>query len=131
VIALVNTTAADLEKNAPDTLRRIKAGKAPYRDPTNPGLYALVYAMNTTIVAHADNILMVGVNYKGKTDVTDKPYHDEIVQGALKNGTGWVDYVYMHPVETNLYYKTRYYRLTRGSDGVEYIVCSGNYKRCE
>jgi polar amino acid transport system substrate-binding protein len=131
VIELVNTTAAALEKNAPDTLRRINAGEAPYRDPANPGLYAFVYTTNMTIVAHADNIWMVGVNYKGKTDVAGKPFHDEIVQGALKNGTGWVEYVYMHPVQTNLYYKTTYYRLIRGSDGVQYIVCGGNYKRCE
>jgi len=66
--------------------------------------------MNLTIVAHADNILMVGVNYKGKTDVAGKPFRDDILAGALKNGIGWVDYVYLNPVQTNLYYKTAYYR---------------------
>ncbi len=74
---------------------------------------------------------LVGTNFKGKTDVTGKPYRDEILEGALKNGTGWVDYVYMHPVQTNLYYKTTYYRLTQGSDGNSYIVCSGNYESCQ
>jgi len=128
---LVNTTAAALQKNASDTLRRINDGEAPYRNKTDPGLYAFVYTTNETIVAHADNIMIVGVNFKGKTDVSGKLFHDEIVQGALKNGTGWVDYIYMHPVQTNLYYKTTYYRLVEGSDGVQYIVCSGNYKRCE
>ncbi len=131
VIALVDTTAAALEQNTLDTLRRINAGEAPYRDPTNPGLYVFVFNTNMTIVAHADNIMQVGVNFKGKTDVTGKPFRDEIYEGALKNGTGWVDYVYLHPVQTNLYYKTAYYRLTRGSDGAQYIVGSGNYKLCE
>jgi polar amino acid transport system substrate-binding protein len=131
VIALVDTTAAALAQNTTDTIRRINAGEAPYRDPTNPGLYVFVYDTNTTMVADADNIMMVGVNYRGKTDVTGKPFRDEIYEGALANGTGWVDYVYLHPVQTNLYYKTAYYRLTRGSDGAQYIVCSGNYKRCE
>ncbi len=130
VVSLVNTTAAAIEKNAPDTFRRINTGDAPYRDPENPALYAFVYDTNLTIIAHADNILLVGVNFKGKTDVTGKLFHDDIIAGALKNGTGWVDYVYMNPVQTNLYYMTTYYRLTRGSDGNSYVVCSGNYKRC-
>lgn len=131
VVELVNTTTAAIEKNASDTFRRINAGEAPYRNTEDPALYAFVYDENLTIVAHADNIQVVGKNFKGKTDVTGKPFRDEILEGALKNGTGWVYYVYMHPVQTNLYYKTTYYRLTQGSDGKSYIVCSGNYKLCQ
>jgi polar amino acid transport system substrate-binding protein len=131
VIALVDTTAAAMEQNTSDTLRRINVGEAPYRDPTNPGLYVFVFNTNMTVVSHADNIMQVGVNFKGKTDVMGKPFRDEILEGAMANGTGWVDYVYLHPVQPNLYYKTAYYRLTRGSDGAQYIVSSGNYKRCE
>ncbi|MDD4454384.1 MAG: transporter substrate-binding domain-containing protein [Candidatus Methanomethylophilaceae archaeon] len=131
VIALVNTAAAAIEKNAPDTFRRINAGEAPYRDPEDPALYVFVYDTNVTMVAHADNIQLVGTNFKGKTDVTGKPFRDEIVAGAQENGTGWVEYVYVNPVETNLYYKTTYYRLTRGSDGNSYVVCSGNFKPCD
>ena len=129
VVKLVNTTAAAVEKNASNTFRRVNAGDAPYRDAKDPALYTFVYDENLTIVAHADNIQLVGMNFKGKTDVTGKLFRDEILEGALKNGTGWVDYVYMHPVQTNLYYKTTYYRLTNGSDGKSYIVC--NYKRCD
>jgi polar amino acid transport system substrate-binding protein len=131
VVELVNTTAEAVENDASDTFRRINSGEAPYRNPEDPSLYAFVYDVNMTIVAHADNIQLVGENFKGKTDVTDKPFRDDILEGALKNGTGWVDYVYMHPVQTNLYYKTTYYRLTQGSDGNSYIVCSGNYKNCQ
>lgn len=130
-VDLVNSTAAALETNASDTIWRINAGKAPYRDPTDPGLYAFIYSVNQTIVAHANDIMLVGIDCRGKTDVTGKPFHDEILEGALKNKTGWVDYVYMHPVQPNLYHKTAYYRLTEGSDGLQYIVCSGNYKLCE
>lgn len=130
VMALVNTTAQAIGTNAPDTFLRINAGEAPYRDPENPALYVFVYDANATMVAHADNIQLVGINYRGKTDVTGRPFRDEIVAGALKNGTGWVDCVYLNPVQQNLYYKTTYYRLTRGSDGASYVVCSGNFKRC-
>ncbi len=131
VIALVNTTAMGIEKNATDTFRRINAGEAPYRDPEDPGLYAFVYNTNVTMVAHADNIRLVGTNLTGRTDVAGKPFRDEIRDGALENGTGWVEYVYVNPGQANLYYKTTYYRLTTGSDGNSYVVCSGNFKRCE
>jgi polar amino acid transport system substrate-binding protein len=63
--------------------------------------------------------------------VTGFPFRDAIRTGALENGIGWVEYVYKHPVQTNLFYKNSYYRLTQGSDGVSYIVGSGNYKHCE
>lgn len=131
VMELVNTTATAIEKNASDTFRRINAAEEPYRNPKDRGLYVFVYDTNMTVVANADNIRLVGTNVKGKTDVTGKPYRDEIYAGAMKNVTGWVDYVYMHPVKTNLYNKNTYYRLTQGSDGNSYIVCSGNYKSCQ
>ncbi len=128
VMALVNTTAAAIEANASDAFLHINAGQAPYKDPANPGLYAFVYDINVTMVAHADNPSMVGVNYQGKTDVTGKPFRDLIVAGALDNGTGWVEYVYINPAQTNLYYKITYYRLVAGSDGNQYVVCAGNYE---
>jgi len=131
VVALVEATAASIAANAPDTLQRINQREAPYRDPKDPGLYVFVYDADTTMVAHADNTRLVGVNFRGKVDVAGTPLHDQIRAGALKNGTGWVDYVYLHPTQPNLYHKSAYYRLTRGSDGNSYIVASGNYKRCE
>ncbi len=130
IINLVNITAEAIKKNATDTFRRINAQEPPYRDPKNPALYAFIYDTNVTIVAHADNIRLVGVSYKGKTDVSGKPFRDEIVTGALANGTGWEEYIYINPVETGLFYKITYYRLTRGSDGKLYIVSSGNFKGC-
>ncbi|MDG6256777.1 MAG: cache domain-containing protein [Methanomicrobiaceae archaeon] len=129
-MALVNTTAADIERNASETFRRINAGEVPYRDPEDPALYVFAYDTNTTMVAHAENILLIGDNFTGKTDVTGKPFRDEIVAGALENGTGWVEYVDSSPAEPTLYSTTTYYRLTEGSEGNSYIVCSGNFKEC-
>jgi polar amino acid transport system substrate-binding protein len=131
VMDLVATTARDIGKNAPETIRRINAGDAPYRDPVNPALYVFVLDTNVTVVAHADNIQVVGFNQRGKTDVTGKPFRDEIVEGALAHGTGWEDYVYSNPVEAGVYRKTAYYQLVRGSDGNSYVVSSGTYKGCE
>jgi polar amino acid transport system substrate-binding protein len=130
VVALVNRTAADIQKDAPGTFQKINAGQNPYRDAGTPELYVFVYDSNETFVAHGSNVRLVGVNYQRKTDVTGKPVHDEIRSGAQKNGTGWEEYVYISPVQTNLYYKHTYYSQVAGSDGKSYIVAAGNFKRC-
>ena len=130
VMNLVNTTAAAIGTNASDTFRRITAAEAPYKDAADPALYVFVFDSNVTIVAQADNPRQVGANFRGKTDVTGKPFRDELVAGALRNGSGWVDYVFSNPTETGLYAKTSYYRMTTGSDNKTYIVASGRYKVC-
>ncbi|MCX6698705.1 MAG: cache domain-containing protein, partial [Methanomicrobiales archaeon] len=130
VVSLVNRTALAIGKDAPGTFRQINAGEVPYRAAENPTLYVFVYDTDETVVAHAENPLLIGFNTRGKSDVTGKPFHDEILAGALKNGTGWEEYVYINPVQTNLYYKATYYQLTKGSDGKSYIVCSGNFRPC-
>lgn len=128
VIDLVNTTASQLENDAPGTIAKINAGQAPYIDPVNPSLYAFAYDTTVTMRAHATNLLLVGVNFKGKTDAAGKAFRDEIIRGALAHGTGWEDYIYTKPDQSGLYYKTTYYKLTNASDGKQYVVCAGRYK---
>jgi polar amino acid transport system substrate-binding protein len=131
VMNLVNLTASAIEQNASDTLTRIAAAEAPYRDPVNPALYVFVFDTNVTVVSQAYNPSQIGVNFHGKTDVTGNAFRDEIVSGALENGTGWADYVFNNPAEPGLFYKTSYYRRVQGSDNTTYIVGSGTYKGCE
>jgi polar amino acid transport system substrate-binding protein len=128
VVALVEQTAQAIRQNATDAFLHINAGDALYKSTQYKGLYVFAYDTNVTMVAHADNILLVGVNFHGKTDVAGTPFRDQIIQGALSSGTGWVDYVYSNTAQTNLYYKTTYFQLVTGSDGVQYMVCSGNFK---
>jgi polar amino acid transport system substrate-binding protein len=130
VMNLVNSTVAAFRENVSDTVRRINSGEAPYRDTENRALYVFVFDTNVTSVAQANNPQLVGLNRHGKTDVTGKPYRDEFVNGALKNGSVWVDYVFTHPVEPGLFNKTAYCRSVRGSDGKTYIVVSGYYTPC-
>ena len=130
VMQLVNFTATAIEADVAGTFAAINAGEYPYKNHVQQGLYVFVYDTNLTMVADADNIKLVGVNCRGKTDVTGKPFRDEIVAGALQNGSGWVEYLYINPVETGLYLKKTYYQLVQGSDGQQYVVCSGTYKRC-
>jgi len=48
-------------------------------------------------VAHAANPMLVGASLKGKGNVSGKMFRDEIVEGALENGTGWEEYIYINP----------------------------------
>ncbi|MBN1455801.1 MAG: transporter substrate-binding domain-containing protein [Methanomicrobia archaeon] len=130
VIQLVNLTATAIETDVHGTFHEINLGEDPYKNRTHQELYIFVYDTNVTMVADADNIKLVGVTCSGKTDVTGKPFRDEIVAGALQNGSGWVEYLYINPVETGLYLKKTYYQLIRGSDGQQYVICCGVYKRC-
>jgi hypothetical protein len=49
----------------------------------------------------------------------------------LKKGEGKENFIYSTPDATGLYYRTAYYRLTRGSDGREYIVSCIDYKKTD
>ena len=127
-VNLVNRTAGDLRTDAAGTIQKINLGQAPYKDPDNSALYAFVYNTQVVMVAHATNPLLVGVSFAGKTDVAGKPFRDEIVQGALSNGSGWVDYIYTKADQSGLYYKSTYYLLVEGSDSEQYVVCAGRFK---
>lgn len=128
VTGLVNQTAADIAIDAQGTIRNINAGLPPYRSSEKPDLYVFVYDTGVNIVAHADNIRMVGLNYQNKTDVAGNPFRDHIVKGALANGTGWEDYIYSSLVESGLFWKTTWYQLVTGSDGKQYVVCAGMFR---
>lgn len=128
VTSLVNQTATHMESDAVGTIQKINDQEAPYKDPEMASLYSFVYDIDLTVVAHATNANIVGVNFKGKTDAAGKAFRDEILAGALESGTGWVDYIYTKPDKSGLYQKITYYKLTTGSNGKQYIVCSGRYK---
>ena len=130
VTGLVNFTVRAIENDAPGTLARINAGEHPFWDRENRALYVFVYDTSLTIVAEADNPLLVGVNMQGKTDIAGTPFRDRIREKALAKGSGWVEYIWMIPEENGIYTKSAYFRLVTGSDGIRYIVASGMYTPC-
>ena len=128
VVQLVEKTAGDIEADAPGTIRKINAGESPYRDKDRSDLYVYVFDKYVTEAANASNPAVVGRNLKGVPDMAGKLFRDAIVDGALKNGTGWEDYVFTMPGKIGLFYKSVYYKLVTGSDGKQYIVCVGRYE---
>jgi len=128
VIQLAEKAAADIAADTGGTFRKINAGESPYRDKDRPDLYVYVFDKYVTEAANANNASVVGRNLKGVPDMAGRLFRDNIVEGALKNGTGWEDYVFTMPGKIGLFYKSVYYKLVTGSDGKQYVVCVGRYK---
>lgn len=128
VIQLVENTAKDIITDAPGTIGKMDSRSAPYLDKANPELYVYIYDNGCKEVANASNPSLKGRNFKGVPDIAGKLFRDNIVDGALKNGSGWEDYVFTMPGQIGLFYKSAYYRLATGNDGKQYIICSGLYK---
>jgi polar amino acid transport system substrate-binding protein len=124
-INLVDRTALDLQADGPGTLARINQGLAPYKDATNSSLFTYVYDKQAVIIANADDQSLTNISLSGKTDVAGKKYHDEIIKGAIENGTGWVDYIYTRPDQDGLYLRTVYYKMVTASNAVQFVVCCG------
>ncbi len=130
VMDLVNLTAAAIATDAQGTIASIHAGESPYRDPVDSELYVFVFDTKVNLMANAVNTANTGKNLAGTTDVFGYPFRDEMIEGAVQNGTGWVSYVYSNPNSLGLYQKMSYYQLVNGSDGIEYVVGAGRYRIC-
>jgi polar amino acid transport system substrate-binding protein len=126
IMDLVNSTSADIERNASGTFINISAGAYNFKD--NPDIALFVIDTKALVMAHSSRPGLVGFNEINRADVSGKRFIEAMVVGALKNGEGLEDYIYSDPNKTGLYYKTAYYRLARGSDGQEYIVGCIDYK---
>jgi polar amino acid transport system substrate-binding protein len=128
VTQMVDNTVKDIAADTPGTISKMNSRSAPYLDKAHPELYAYIYNSDVTEVANASNPAEVGRSLKGVPDIAGRLFRDNIVDGAIKNGSGWEDYVFTMPGQIGLFYKSAYYKLAAGSDGKQYIVCSGLYK---
>lgn len=126
IMDIVNKTSEDVGRNASRTFMNISAGGSSYKDNTDIALF--VIDTKAIVMAHSSRPELVGSNETNRADVSGKKFIEAIVTGALKNGVGQEDYIYSDPNKTGLYYKTAYYRLTKGSDGREYIVGCIDFK---
>jgi len=128
VIGLVELTAAKMAEDAPATIAAIVAAEHPFKNKDDGARYVFVYDTEVTMVAHPKAVL-VGKSYKGKPDVKGKKFRDEIVAGAVADGSGWVDYSYTKPGDKGIHAKKTYFTLCEGSDGKTYVICSGMYAK--
>lgn len=126
IMDLVNKTSVDIERDAQGVFANISANVSPYND--SPEVVFFVLDTKANVMAHSSRPELVGSNEMSRADVSGKRFIEAIVTGALRNGGGHEDYIYSSPDRIGLYYKTAYYKLTKGSDGQDYIVGCFDYK---
>lgn len=126
IMEIVNRTSEDVGRNASSAFMNISAGGRSYK--ADPDIALFVIDTKAIVMAHSSRPELVGSNETNRADVSGKKFIEGIVTGALKNGAGQEDYIYSDPNRTGLYYKTAYYRLTKGNDGREYIVGCIDFK---
>ena len=87
-------------------------------------LYAFVYDLNMTVLAHPKKPELIGKNDR---DVKDWPggklYRREIQEAALTKSRGWVDYEHINYANKAVEPKSTYFERTD-----DLIVCAGAYK---
>jgi polar amino acid transport system substrate-binding protein len=125
---MVTDTVTAMKKDAPGVIEKIKKSEHPFVNKDDKALYAFIYDMEVNMVAHPKAEL-VGQNFKDKPDVKGKKFRAAIVEGAKAKGSGWEDYMYQKPGESGMFEKKAYFEKVKASDGKEYVVVSGNYKK--
>jgi len=88
--------------------------------------YLFAYDMNLNVLLVAAFPENEGKNQTGKKDSNGKLYHDEFVKVVQSKGSGWVDYMFPKPGQTEPSQKWTYVKKVT-MDGVPGLVASGFY----
>lgn len=106
------------EKKAFDEFTNNRTGQFKDND-----LYIFVVDLQGLTAAHGGNQQLVGQGMFNLRDAGGKFFIKDMVDGALKAGSGWSDYKWAHPETKKVYEKSSYFQ--RAGD---YVVGCGIYK---
>jgi len=88
--------------------------------------YLFVYDFKSNVLFNAAFPEREGTNTTGQKDANGKLFHHDFIQMAKSNGSGWVNYMFPKPGQTQASQKWAYVRgLNLG--GVPSLVASGFY----
>lgn len=121
--ALVDKAAAliDSQGKAAFSGFRIKGSEWYHGD-----TYLFVYDQNANVLLNPAFPAREGTNVHGQKDANGKAFHDAMIETAKTNGSGWVDYMFLRPGQTQPSHKWTYVKAVR-IDGVPGLVGSGFY----
>ncbi|QGZ58967.1 cache domain-containing protein [Paraburkholderia acidiphila] len=88
--------------------------------------YLFVYDLNANVLLNPAFPSREGTNVHGQKDTNGKLFHDAMIQTAQTTGSGWVDYMFLRPGQTQPSHKWTYVKAVR-IDGVPGLVGSGFY----
>lgn len=88
--------------------------------------YLFVYDLKSNVLLNAAFPVREGSNTTGQKDANGKLFHHEFIQVAESKGSGWVDYMFPKPGQTQPSRKWAYVKAVK-VDGVPSLVASGFY----
>ena len=121
--ALVNKAVALIDKNGKAAFAEFrKKGSEWFHDDT----YLFSYDMNANVLLSPAFPAREGTNVHGQKDAKGKLFHDEIIRAAQSRGSGWIDYMFPKPGQTEPSQKWTYVKRVI-IDGVPGLIGSGFY----
>jgi cytochrome c len=119
--ALVNKAAALIESKGKASFPEFrKKGTEWFSGDT----YLFVYDLKSNVLFNAAFPAREGTNTTGQKDANGKLFHHEFIQVAKSKGSGWVDYMFPKPGQTQPSQKWAYVKAVK-VDGVPGLVGSG------
>jgi acetylornithine deacetylase/succinyl-diaminopimelate desuccinylase-like protein len=123
-------TVALVERAAALVDRQGKAAFAEFRKPGTEWFdgdtYLFAYDTKGNVLLNPAFPKREGTNVSGQKDVNGKAFHDELLKTAATAGSGWVDYAFPKPGQTQPSHKWTYVKRVT-VDGVPGLVGSGFY----
>jgi cytochrome c len=123
IVALVEKAAARVEREG-------KAAFADFRKKDSEWFhgdtYLFVYDLQSNVLLNAAFPQREGTNTTGQKDKEGKLFHEEFIKTAKSKGSGWVDYAFPKPGQTQPSKKWAYVKAVN-VDGVPGLIASGFY----
>jgi signal transduction histidine kinase len=110
-----------------------KEGKTAFVEFRKPGsewfhgtTYLFAYDFKANVLLNPAFPAREGTNVAGQKDASGKAFHDEMIRTAQTRGSGWVDYSFPKPGQTQPSKKWTYVKRIQ-LDGVPGLIASGFY----
>jgi len=121
--ALVNKAAALIESKGKAIFPELRKKDSEW---FHGDTYLFVYDLKSNVLFNAAFPAREGTNTTGQKDANGKLFHHEFIQMAESKGSGWVDYMFPKPGQTQPSRKWAYVKAVK-VDGVPSLVASGFY----
>jgi cytochrome c len=121
--ALVDKAATLIDSKGKDAFSefRIKGSEWFHGD-----TYLFIYDQKGNVLLNPAFPTREGTNISGQKDTNGKPFQDALILTAATKGSGWVDYMFLRPGQTQPSHKWTYVRAVK-INGVPGLVGSGFY----
>jgi len=121
--ALVNKAAARIESKGKAIFPEFRKKDTEW---FSGDTYLFVYDLKSNVLFNAAFPAREGTNTTGQKDANGKLFHHEFIRVAESKGSGWVDYMFPKPGQTQPSQKWAYVKAVK-VDGIPGLVASGFY----